>query len=154
MHGTRVQRIEVDEDQDGRLDRWEFYDDHNRLERVDFSRRGNGIVDAIAFYGKGAAVERIEISTRGDGHFNRVEHYQSDSLARVEEDTNGDGRPDKWEVYVLDPLGPPGQSRIETAAFDDAFRGTPNRRFVYRPNGTVLRVEVDLDGDGRFAAEN
>src|SRR5262245_33193577 len=61
MHGTRVQRIEVDEDEDGKLDRWEFYDDHHRIERVGFSRRGNGVIDAIAFYGKGAAVERIEI---------------------------------------------------------------------------------------------
>jgi hypothetical protein len=150
MDGTRVQRIEVDEDEDGTLDRWEFYDDNSRLEKVGFSRRGTGIIDAIAFYGKGATVERIEISTRGDGRFNRVEHYRSDSIARVEEDTNGDGRPDKWEIYV-DPPDPPGPSRIETAAFDDAFRGTPNRRFVYRPDGTVLRVEVDPDGDGRFA---
>lgn len=150
MHGTHVERIEVDEDEDGKVDRWEFYDQNRRLERVGFSRQGNGIIDAIAFYGKGAVVERIEMSTRGTGPFNRVEHYQSGLIARVEEDTNGDGRIDKWETYAVDPHGTP-RSWIETAAFDDAFRGTANRRLVYRADGTVLRIEVDPDGDGRFA---
>jgi hypothetical protein len=156
MFGARVERIEVDEDNDGRLDRWEFYDDHGRLEKVGFSRRATGSIDAVAFYGKDAAVERIEISTRGDGHFNRLEHYRSGSIARVEEDTNADGRPDKWEIYTVNRSELPGESRIEIAAFDDAFRGTPNRRFVYRPNGTVLRVEIDPDADGIFesAVEN
>lgn len=152
MHGTRVERIEVDEDEDGKVDRWEFYDENRQLQRVGFSRQGNGAIDAILFYGKGRAVERIEMSTRGDGHFNRVEYYQAESLARVEEDTNGDGRTDKWETYAIAPRGVPGQSSsIETAAFDDSFRGAPNRRLVYRPDGTVLRVEVDPEGDGRFA---
>jgi hypothetical protein len=151
MHGTRVERIEVDEDEDGKVDRWEFYDQNRRLAKVGFSRQGNGTMDATAFYGDGSVVERIEMSTRGDGHVNRVEHYASGLITRVEEDTNGDGRTDKWETYVVDRDATPRQPRIETAAFDDAFRGTANRRFVYRSDGTVLRVEWDTDGDGRFA---
>jgi len=151
MDGTRVERIEVDEDQDGQVDRWEFYDENRRLERVAFSRQQNGAIDAIAFYAKDGAVDRIEMSTRGDGRFNRIEHYRAESLVRVEEDTNGDGRADKWETYARDAGIAAGQSpSIVTAAFDDSFRGTPNRRFVYSPQGTVLRVEVDPDGDGRF----
>jgi hypothetical protein len=153
MDGTHVQRIEVDEDEDGKVDRWEFYDANRRLERVGYSRQHNGVLDATAFYGKDGAVERLEISTRGDGRFNRVEFYQFGSVARVEEDTNGDGRVDKWETYAVDPKGPPGEPRpIVTASFDDTFtRGTPTRRLVYRPDGSgVLRVEVDPEGDGTF----
>jgi hypothetical protein len=151
MDGTRVERIEVDEDEDGNVDRWEFYDENRRLERAGFSRHRSGVIDAIAFYGNGSVVERIEISTRGDGHFNRIEHYQFESLARVEEDTNGDGRLDKWETYAFDARAPAGESSsIVTAAFDDSFRGRPNRRLIYRQDGTVLRVEVDPDGDGTF----
>lgn len=152
MDGTLVQRIEVDEDEDGKVDRWEFYGANRRLERVGLSRQHNGVLDAMAFYGEEGDVARIEVSTRGDALFNRVEFYQSGSLARVEEDTNGDGRVDKWETYAVDPRGAPGQSRpIVTASFDDAFRGMPTRRLVYRPDGSgILRVEVDPDGDGVF----
>jgi hypothetical protein len=151
MDGTRVERIEVDENEDGKVDRWEFYDVNRRLERVGFSRQGDGVMDAVAFYESGA-VARIEMSTHGDGRFNRVEFYRSESLLRVEEDTNGDGRVDKWETYALDSRATPGQrSSIVMAAFDDHARGTPSRRLVYRPDGSVLRVETDLDGDGIFS---
>jgi hypothetical protein len=152
MDGTHVQRIEVDEDEDGKVDRWEFYDADRRLERVGVSRLRNGLVDAMAFYGQGGDVERNEISTRGDGLFNRVEFYRLGSLTRVEEDTNGDRRVDKWETYGVTPISAAGQfPPIATAAFDDCFRGTPTRRLVYRSDGTgVLRVEVDPDGDGVF----
>lgn len=151
MHGTRVERIEVDEDEDGAVDRWEFYDASRRLVKVAFSRHDNGIVDATAFYGADGSLDRIEISTRGDGYFNRVERYRGESLATVEEDTNGDRLPDKWERYRLSADGAPESSRIASVAFDDRFRGTPTRRLFYRHDGTVLRVEVDPDGDGTFA---
>lgn len=155
MDGTRVERIEIDEDGDGKVDRWEFYDADRRLQRASFSRQHNGVLDATAFYGADGEIQRVEISTAGDGRFNRVEFYQSESLTRVEEDTNGDGRVDKWETYATGPGGS-SEPRIVVAAFDDAFRGSPTRRFVYSPNGT-LHVEVDPDGDGIFeepAAEN
>jgi hypothetical protein len=152
MDGTHVQRIEVDEDEDGKVDRWEFYSANRRLERMGYSRRHDGVLDAMAFYGEDGEVERTEISTRGDGRFDRVEFYRLGSLARVEEDTNGDGRVDKWETYAVDAHSTPGESPpIVSASFDDAFRGTPTRRLVYRPDGSdVLRVEVDPDGDGVF----
>jgi len=152
MDGTHVQRIEVDEDEDGTVDRWEFYDANRRLERVGFSRQRNGVLDAMAFYREDGDIDRVEISTRGDGTFSRVEFYRLGSLARVEEDTNGDGRIDKWETYAVDPHGTSGQPRpIVTASFDDSFRGTPTRRLVYHPDGIgILRIEVDPDGDGIF----
>ena len=150
MDGTRVERIEIDEDEDGHVDRWEFYDANRRLQRAGFSRRHNGVLDATAFYGADGEVQRVEISTSGDGRFNRIEFYQSGALARVEEDTNGDGRVDKWETYAIEPGDGPGEPRIVAAAFDDAFRGSPTRRFVYRPDGGVLHVELDPDGDGIF----
>jgi hypothetical protein len=151
MDGTHVERIEVDEDEDGTVDRWEFYSVDRRLERVGFSRQHNGVMDSIAFFAMDGAMKRIEMSTRGDGHFNRTEYYEGELLARVEEDTNGDGRTDKWETYAVDAHPAAGKSpSIVMAAFDDAFRGTPNRRFLYSPQGTVLRVETDPDGDGTF----
>jgi hypothetical protein len=149
MDGTRVQRIEVDEDQDGKVDRWEFYDDERRLERMGVSRQGNGHGPWRSR--KDGTVQRIEMSTGGDGLFNRIEHYRSELLARVEEDTDDDGRVDKWETYTLGPRGASSLTpSIAVAAFDDRSRGTPTRRLVYGPEGSVLRVEVDPDGDGTF----
>jgi hypothetical protein len=154
MDGARVERIEVDENEDGKIDRWEFYGADRRLERVGFSRRGAGVMDAVAVLNSAGEVARIEMSIRSQGRFDRVEHYAAGVLARVEEDTNGDGRVDKWETYGVDPDGPSGQSpSILMAAFDDDFRGTPNRRVVYRPDGSVLRIELDPDDDGAFEAQ-
>lgn len=151
MEGTRLQRIEIDEDEDGKVDRWEFYDANRHLLRVSFSRQHNGVLDAIAFYGMAGEVERVELSTRGDGLFDRVEFYRAGVLAQVEEDANGDGRVDKWETYAIDSQGLPREPpQIATASFDDSFRGTPTRRVVYRQDASVLRVEHDTDGDGVF----
>jgi hypothetical protein len=153
MDGVRVERIDVDEDEDGTIDRWEFYDANRRLEKVGFSRQRNGIMDAVAIYGPNGAVVRVEISTAGDGRFNRHEFYQAARLTRVEEDTNGDGRVDKWETYAVDPRATPGEpSSLVTAAFDDDFRGTPSRRLQYDWSGSIVRVDVDPEGDGTFSA--
>jgi hypothetical protein len=152
LNGTRLERIDVDKNGDGQIDRWEFYDVNRRLEKVGFSRRGDGVMDALVIYGPKGAVVRVEISTRSDGRFNRREFYQAESLTRVEEDTNGDGVIDKWETYAVDPRATPGQpSSIVTAAFDDHFRGTPSRRLQYGPDGSILRVEIDPEGNGTFS---
>jgi hypothetical protein len=35
-------------------------------------------------------------------------------------------------------------------ALDTTRRGTPDRRLIYRPDGTLDRIEVDADGSGTF----
>src|SRR3954452_2373824 len=46
MDGTRPLRTRIDLDEDGKLDRWEYYDDKGALLRVGFSRKRDGKVDA------------------------------------------------------------------------------------------------------------
>ena len=48
MDGVVVVRIEIDQDGDGRIDRWEYYGAGQKLERVGFSRHNRGGVDARA----------------------------------------------------------------------------------------------------------
>ena len=43
MDGATVQRIEIDQNEDGKIDRWEYYGPGQKLERVGFSRAQDGI---------------------------------------------------------------------------------------------------------------
>jgi hypothetical protein len=145
MDGTRIVRIEIDRDEDGKVDRWEYYGPGQKLEKVGFSRANDGIEDAWSIIDDNGSVARIEIATKRDGKPNRFEYYTDNVLTRVEEDTDGDGRVDKWETYD-------GQ-RLASVAFDLRHRGTPDRRLVYGTDGSA-RMEIDETGTGQFVAMN
>jgi len=152
MDGTRIIRIDLDLDENGKIDRWDFYRPDRQLEKVGFSRLNDGVMDAQAFYEPSGVLARMEISTRRDGRFDRTEFYRIGVLDRTEDDTNGDGRPDKWETYRTLPNAGTNEPAyaITTSAFDDTGSGRPERRFVYGSGGTISRVERDEDGDGAF----
>ena len=145
MDGPRIVRIEIDKDQDGKVDRWEYYGPGQKLEKVGVSRANDGIEDAWSFFDAAGVVVRIEVSTKRDGKPNRVEYYSGNALNRVEEDTDADGRIDKWETYE-------GQ-RLTSVAFDIRHRGVPDRRLIYASDGSA-RMEVDEAGNGQFVAMN
>jgi len=46
MDGARVVRIEIDKNEDGKIERWEHYDADQKLEKVGFSRANDGTEDA------------------------------------------------------------------------------------------------------------
>jgi hypothetical protein len=142
MDGARVVRIEIDKDEDGKIDRWEYYGADQKLAKVGFSRQSDGKEDAWSFPRPDGSIDRIEISTARDGKVTRIEHYQQNALVSAEEDSDGDGRMDKWERY--------DGARLASVAFDTHHRGTPDRRLVYGADGSV-RVEADDKGDGTFA---
>jgi hypothetical protein len=152
MDGTRIHRIELDLDENGKVDRWDFYREDRTLDKVGLSRLNDGVMDSQAFYGADGTLERIEVSTRRDGRYDRIEFYEAGVLVRSQDDTNGDGRPEKWDTYRPNPGAPAGQPAyaIVSSAFDDDGRGKPHRRFVYGDKGRIERVELDPDGDGRF----
>ena len=145
MDGAHVVRIEVDSDEDGKINRWEYYGPDEQLEKIGFSRQGDGKEDAWKFPSPGGASDRIGISTRRDGTITRTEQYQGDRLVSAEEDVDEDGKIDKWETYEGDHLA--------SVAFDTLHRGTPDRRMVYGLNGSA-KLEVDPAGDGHFRPVN
>jgi len=105
-------------------------------------------MDSQAFYTAAGQLERIEISTKRDGRFDRTEFYVRNVLVRSQDDTNGDGKPDKWDFYaprLAHPQGEPAYA-ITSTEFDDSKAGHPERRFIYAPDGTVARVEIDPQG--------
>jgi hypothetical protein len=143
MDGARVLRIEIDKDEDGKIERWEYYGADQKLEKVGFSLAADGKEDGWSFSGPDGSIARIELSPRRDGKVTRTEHYEHDVLTSAEEDADADGRIDKWEVYE--------GGRLASVTFDTSHRGSPDRRLIYGADGSA-RLEVDPDGDGRFTA--
>src|SRR5438874_2368072 len=91
MDGTRIVRIEIDKDEDGTIDRWEYYGPGQKLEKIGVSRANNGIADAWSYPNNDGSIARVEISTKHDGRVDRIEYYENRVLARAEEDSDGDG---------------------------------------------------------------
>ena len=152
MDGTKPLRSRVDLNEDGKIDRWEYYDDNGKLTKVGFSRKQDGKPDAWAYAGPDGRVARIEISSTGDEQkIDRWEYYDPalagtdpnapGALVRAAEDTNGDGKPDKWETYE--------RGAIKTVEFDENGDGKPDRRLTYT-DGTLVLIESVPDASGNY----
>jgi len=143
MDGNRPLRSRIDLDEDGTIDRWEYYGDKGELLKVGFSRKKDGKPDAWAYSGAGGKVDRVEISSTGDEHkIDRWEHYDASGLVNAQEDNNGDGRIDKWEAYA--------GGALKAAAFDENADGKPDRRLTY-DNGQLTLIETDSNPSGTYA---
>jgi hypothetical protein len=124
MDGNKFLRIEIDRDEDGKVDRWEYYGADQKLEKVGFSRSNDGKADAWAFQGTDGAVARVQVSTKKDGRPNRTEFYDKGTLSRAEEDSDADGRIDKWEQYE--------SGALISVSFDTTRSGKPTTTIDYR----------------------
>ena len=126
MDGARLVRLEADENEDGKIDRWEYY--------------------PAAAPAAGAPArqppERIERATRLDGQVTRREFFEGAHMVRVEEDTDANGAVDKWETYT--------EGVLAALALDTSGRGKPDRRLIYKSDGSLDRIEVDRTGAGTF----
>lgn len=130
----RLVRIASDRNGDGRPETWAVMDG-TRLVRLEADTDGDGRIDRWEYYAAdGDALEKVGTSSANDGRPDTWLFAGTDgAVARVESDTNRDGRVDKWETYR--------NGVLESAAFDLAGRGTPDRRLVYRPDGSLVRIE-------------
>ena len=124
MSGTKFISIEIDADEDGKIDRWEYYDAAQRIERVGISRSNDGTQDAWLIPAVDGSIARIDVSTRRNGKPNRQEFYEKGALIRVQEDTDGDGRVDKWEQYE--------SGALVSVSFDTVGSGKPTTTIDYR----------------------
>jgi hypothetical protein len=142
MDGARPVQTRVDRDEDGKVERWEYYDAQGSLIKIGMSRREDGRPNVWVFAAPDGAVERIDISSTADEkRIDRWEHYHAGTIASAEEDTNHDGAVDKWEVY--------DDGVVRAVAFDENLDGRPDRRLNYS-GGTLLSIESEPDAAGRF----
>jgi hypothetical protein len=147
MDGSTILRIEIDRDEDGKIDRWEYYGPGKTLERVGLSRAQNGVEDTWQYLDASGTVVRVEMGSQDSKKktLERIEHYEKGVLVRAEEDTDRDGVMDKWETYE--------GNRVTSVAFDERHLGRPTLRIVYSPDGAT-RIDVDPAGDGHFISQS
>lgn len=144
MDGTKVLRSEIDADEDGQIEKWEYHGDDGKVVKVAISREKNGKPDAWMYPGADGKLTRAEMSSEQDeSKIDRWEWYENDQVVRAEEDASGDGTVDKWETF-----GPGGA--IRTLSLDEDYDGTPDRRLTYGDDGRLLTIESDPDGAGGF----
>ena len=125
----------ADSNEDGIVDRWEYYNQAGTLEKVGTSQENDGRVDTWAYPAADGSTARVERALRRDDKASRRERYKSGVLVSAEEDSDNDGVVDKWEEYV--------DGRLASVGFDTEKAGRPTRRLVYDRSGQLL------PGDGR-----
>lgn len=143
----RLTRLAYDSDGNGKHDMW-AYMDGAKLVRLEADENGDDTIDRWEYYpaagsdGLKQPPERIERATRHDGKVSRREFFEAGLMVRVEEDTDGNGVTDKWETYA--------GGALVTLALDTQGRGKADRRLIYRPDGSLERIEEDPSGAGEF----
>jgi len=138
----RLEEILSDRDGDGRNETRAFMDG-TRLDRIEIDRNGDGVVDrwehyAMAGEPPAAVITRAEEAGGAGPDVTRWEYYEEGHLTRVEEDTSLDGRVDKWEIYE--------GGRLARVDLDLAGTGRPTRRLIYAADGSVAAAEFVHDG--------
>jgi hypothetical protein len=131
--GKQIRLIEVDEDQDGWVDRWEHYDAQGVLVKIGRWRREKGKPDIWRYPGPDGIATRVDYDDDGDGRPDRSEIFREGRLVRIELDSDRDGRMDRWQTWE--------NGRLTVEELDTKGTGTPDRRLVYGGRGGIARVE-------------
>lgn len=143
MDGTKVLRTELDADQDGRIEKWEYHGDDGKVVRVAVSREKNGKPDTWMYGGADGTLARAEISSEQDEQkIDRWEWYENGEVVRAEEDASGDGRVDKWETFR--------GGELVSVALDEDYDGKADRRLNYGPGGRLVSIDSEPDGRGGY----
>ncbi len=129
----RIRLIEVDEDLDGWVDRFEYYDAAGRLEKVGRCRKQQGRPDEWIYRGPDGRAARIEYDDDGDGKPERADVVKGGIVVGTETDSDRDGRMDRWQGWTA--------GHLTSEEVDTDKDGKPDRRLVYGPTGKLLRME-------------
>jgi hypothetical protein len=131
--GKQIRLIEVDEDQDGWVDRWEHYDEQGVLVKIGRWRKEKGKPDIWRYPGPDGLATRVDYDDDGDGRPDRAEIFREGRLVRVELDSDRDGHMDRWQTW--------DGGRLTVEELDTKGTGSPDRRLVYGARGGIARVE-------------
>lgn len=118
-NGREVCRIS-DINNDGKIDRYAYFDDQGRPRRLEVDYGFDGRMDEIVTLSEGVIVTKFwDMSL--DGKLDTWQFYESGRLVKQDRDANGDGRVDEWWTY-------PDPTHLECAvvAYDRDADGRPD----------------------------
>lgn len=114
--GTRLDQIQIDSNEDGKIDRWEHYGPEKKLLTVGSSSRGDGIEDTLTWL------------------------PDAEGTVRVDTDEDRDGVIDKREF--LSPRADGTGLTLRRAEMEFDKDGNPHRRLYYGQDGSFERTEA------------
>jgi hypothetical protein len=130
---TTADRLEIDENHDGKLDRWEEYSQAGVLTRFATSAHGGAPDRFVEIDPITKATTQVETDADHDGHRERLEIYKDGALVRVEIDTDGDGKRDRFQDWSA--------GRLVSEAIDRDGDGRADVRILRTRSGAISRVE-------------
>ena len=130
--GRTARLLEVDENLDGALDRWEYYDEAGVLTKIGIPRKRT-VPDQWTYPGPGGQPRRVDYDDDGDGQVERTELLERGLLAGVELDADRDGRTDRWQRWM--------GGKLRGEELDTDGDAKPDRRLAYDEKGLILGVQ-------------
>jgi hypothetical protein len=130
---TTPDRLEIDENRDGKLDRWEEYTQQGVLQRYATSAKGGSPERFVELDPATKATLRVETDTDHDGRRERLEIFMGGLLSRAEIDTDADGKRDRVQAWF--------QGRLTTEEIDRDGDGRADIRIHHSKTGAISKVE-------------
>lgn len=126
-------RLELDENRDGTIDRWEEYNQEGVMVRFATSKKGGSPERFIEIDPVTKATIRVETDADHDGKRERLELFVDGKLSRAEIDTNGDGKRDRVQDWS------PGY--LASEEIDRDGDGRADVRILHTRSGAISKVE-------------
>lgn len=124
--------VENDDDFDGTIDNWVYYNPAGVLVKVGSARKGS-VPDFWVYAGPDGKPTRQEYDEDGDGKVERIERLKNDVIDTIEVDGDRDGKVDRWQHME--------RGRLQYEDIDTDSDGKPDRRLRYGAKGEVVKLE-------------
>jgi len=126
-------RLEIDENRDGKVDRWEEYNETGVMVRFATSRRGGSPERFVEIDPVTKVTTQVESDDDHNGKRERLELFVGGKLTRAEIDTDGDGKRDRVQDWSL--------GYMSTEEIDRNGDGRPDVRIRHTRSGAISKVE-------------
>jgi hypothetical protein len=126
-------RLELDENRDGRIDRWETYNKAGGMLRYSTSVKGGTPERFVEIDPATGVTTQVETDTDHDGRRERLEIFVKGHLIRAEIDTDADGKRDRVQTWE--------SGRLVTEEIDRDGDGKADIRILHNKSGAITKVE-------------